>query len=188
VGRALKGLDIGFPVAMDNEMKIWKAYRNQFWGQVHIIDEKGQIRHYHAGENVEEEVEDDVFFLLREMGTASDIRPRLGEVEAEGNWYVAEDYIEHTSAAKDSVKIRYEGTSFAIGVKTPEKTEVEVKMDGKPLPKDSRDKDVVAKGSRTVAEVEGAKHLHVIKEDLERVHEVEFFVKEKGFQITGFYS
>ncbi len=188
VERALKGLEIDFPVVLDNEMKVWKAYRNQFWGQVQIVDAAGQIRHTHAGVNVEEEIENDVYYLLEEHGSKAELRPRVGEVMLEGNWYLGEDYAEHTSRVRDVARIRYEGRALAIALQAEDKAVVEVHMDGKPVPPGSRGDDIKVKGKKTVLEIEGDKHLHVIKEDMDKIHDVALFISTKGLKFTGFFS
>jgi hypothetical protein len=188
VERALKGLEIDFPVVLDNEMKVWKSFANQFWGQVHIIDEKGLIRHTHAGSNIEEEVETDIFYLLKKIGSAEELRPLLGEFELEGNWYLGDDYAEHTSRKRDMLMLRYEGRSLAVAMRTKEKAVIEVRMDGKPVPPGSRGDDVKAEGKKTLMEVEGEMHLHVIKEDMDKMHDVSLSISTKGLQVTGFFS
>jgi len=188
VERALKGLEIGFPVVLDNEMKVWKAYRNQFWGQVHIVDTAGRIHYTHAGANVEQEVENDVYFLLEEAGSKAELRPRVGEVMLEGSWYLGEDYAEHTSGARDIAKIRYEGRTLTVALATREKAVIEVRMDGKPVPPGSRGDDVKENGKKTVIEFEGERHLHVIKEDMERMHDVTIHISTNGLRFTGFFS
>lgn len=44
------GLGIGYPVAVDNDYKVWNAWGNQFWPAHYFVDRKGQVRHVHFGE------------------------------------------------------------------------------------------------------------------------------------------
>ena len=39
-----------YPVVMDNDYKIWNAYRNIYWPTLYLIDKKGYIRYTHIGE------------------------------------------------------------------------------------------------------------------------------------------
>jgi len=188
VARALKALEIEFPVAMDNEMNVWKAYRNQYWGQVHLVDGEGVVRDYHAGQGIEDEVEEDLIFLLSEQGKEVDLRPRTGEIEVEGDWYLAEGYVEHTSAEKDEVKIRYVGKTLAIGIESNVQTHVRVLMDGKPVPKASAGDDLEVKKDDSVLKAGKHRHHHVINEDMERMHEVTFVFSVKGVKVTGFFT
>jgi thiol-disulfide isomerase/thioredoxin len=50
VRAAVKQFDIQYPVALDNEMAIWKAFNNKFWPAHYFVDAKGQIRGHHFGE------------------------------------------------------------------------------------------------------------------------------------------
>jgi thiol-disulfide isomerase/thioredoxin len=50
VRKAVKDLGITFPVAVDNNYAIWRAFNNQYWPAHYFIDAKGQIRHHHFGE------------------------------------------------------------------------------------------------------------------------------------------
>jgi hypothetical protein len=36
-------LGIGYPVAIDNNYKIWRAFNNQYWPAHYFIDAKGQV-------------------------------------------------------------------------------------------------------------------------------------------------
>ena len=50
VGGAVKKSAIEFPVALDNDHAIWKAYRNRYWPALYLIDRAGMIRATHVGE------------------------------------------------------------------------------------------------------------------------------------------
>ena len=41
---------IEFPVALDNDHAIWKAYKNRYWPAIYLIDRAGLIRATHVGE------------------------------------------------------------------------------------------------------------------------------------------
>ncbi|NQD75191.1 thioredoxin family protein [Pseudomonas sp. CrR7] len=43
-------LGIGYPVAADNDYKVWNAWGNQFWPAHYFVDRMGQVRHVHFGE------------------------------------------------------------------------------------------------------------------------------------------
>src|SRR5256885_15489173 len=47
---SIKDLGIGYPVAVDNGYKIWRAFNNQYWPAHYFIDAQGRIRHHHFGE------------------------------------------------------------------------------------------------------------------------------------------
>jgi cytochrome c biogenesis protein CcdA/thiol-disulfide isomerase/thioredoxin len=50
VKKATTDLNIGYPVAIDNDYAIWRAFNNQYWPAHYFIDAKGQVRHQHFGE------------------------------------------------------------------------------------------------------------------------------------------
>jgi hypothetical protein len=39
-----------YPIAVDNKLKTWRAYRNKWWPSVYLIDKKGRIRYRWDGE------------------------------------------------------------------------------------------------------------------------------------------
>lgn len=50
VKRAAKDLGIEYPVAVDSNYRIWKAYDNHYWPHHFLIDRRGVIREDHVGE------------------------------------------------------------------------------------------------------------------------------------------
>ena len=48
--RAVQDLGVTYPVALDNNLKIWQAFNNQYWPAHYFIDAQGRIRHHHFGE------------------------------------------------------------------------------------------------------------------------------------------
>jgi cytochrome c biogenesis protein CcdA/thiol-disulfide isomerase/thioredoxin len=71
VRRATKDLGIGFPVAIDNDFAVWRAFRNRAWPAFYFIDAHGQIRHHQFGEDQYAEAEQVIQQLLAEAGQAS---------------------------------------------------------------------------------------------------------------------
>ncbi len=66
VQQAVKELHIMYPVALDNDYAIWKAFSNQFWPADYLIDASGHIRYHHFGEGKYAETEDQIQELLKE--------------------------------------------------------------------------------------------------------------------------
>ena len=50
VEKAIADLKIDYPVALDNDYKIWRAFHNEYWPAHYFIDADGRIRHHHFGE------------------------------------------------------------------------------------------------------------------------------------------
>jgi cytochrome c biogenesis protein CcdA/thiol-disulfide isomerase/thioredoxin len=68
VKKAISDLHIGYPVAVDNDYAIWRAFGNQYWPAHYFIDAKGRIRHHHFGEGEYDESEHVIQQLLAEAG------------------------------------------------------------------------------------------------------------------------
>ncbi|BDB19842.1 cytochrome C biogenesis protein DipZ [Pseudomonas sp. CYM-20-01] len=83
VTQAMKDLGITYPVAIDNNYKIWRAFNNQYWPAHYFADAKGQIRYHHFGEGDYAESERVIQQLLREAG-AKNVAGGLIEADAKG--------------------------------------------------------------------------------------------------------
>ena len=68
VQKALTKLGITYPVALDNDMKLWNAFHNQYWPAHFFIDATGRIRYHHFGEGEYDESEQVIRQLLTEAG------------------------------------------------------------------------------------------------------------------------
>lgn len=65
VQAAIKRHGIQYPVAQDNDMATWSAYRNRYWPAQYIVDQSGKIVYTHAGEGAYEEIERTIQSLLK---------------------------------------------------------------------------------------------------------------------------
>jgi methionine-S-sulfoxide reductase len=65
---AVKKFDIQYPVVLDNQLAIWKAFNNRFWPAHYFVDAKGQIRGHHFGEGKYARSERMIRQLLMEAG------------------------------------------------------------------------------------------------------------------------
>ena len=68
VKQAVAKLKIDYPVAIDNDYAIWRAFNNEYWPADYFIDAKGQIRHHFFGEGDYAESEKVIQQLLAEAG------------------------------------------------------------------------------------------------------------------------
>jgi cytochrome c biogenesis protein CcdA/thiol-disulfide isomerase/thioredoxin len=68
VRAAVAELKIEYPVPIDNEYKIWRAFDNQYWPAHYFIDAKGRIRYHHFGEGEYDRSERVIQQLLAEAG------------------------------------------------------------------------------------------------------------------------
>ena len=68
VRAAVSELKIQYPVAIDNEYKIWRAFDNQYWPAHYFIDAQGRLRYHHFGEGEYDQSERVIQRLLAEAG------------------------------------------------------------------------------------------------------------------------
>src|SRR5439155_761274 len=55
VRRAAKEMKVDYPIALDNDFSVWRAFDNHYWPALYIIDAQGRIRHHQFGEGGYEE-------------------------------------------------------------------------------------------------------------------------------------
>ncbi|TZG28051.1 cytochrome c biogenesis protein DipZ [Sphingomonas montanisoli] len=70
VRRAVKDLGISYPVALDNDRAIWRAFDNHYWPAHYFIDGQGRIRYHHYGEGHYAQSEKVIQRLLSKNGDA----------------------------------------------------------------------------------------------------------------------
>jgi cytochrome c biogenesis protein CcdA/thiol-disulfide isomerase/thioredoxin len=68
VKQAVAKLKIDYPVAVDNDYAIWRAFNNEYWPADYFIDANGKIRHHFFGEGDYAEPEKVIKQLLAEAG------------------------------------------------------------------------------------------------------------------------
>ena len=89
VGRAIKEKDVRYPLVVDNDYAVWRAFDNHYWPALYFVDAQGRIRHHHFGEGEYEESEMVLQMLLREAGVDVDpglVRLQPDGVEAAADW------------------------------------------------------------------------------------------------------
>ena len=83
VRRAAKDLRVDYPIAIDNDHAIWRAFKNEYWPALYVVDAQGHIRHHQFGEGEYEQSERMIQQLLAEAGIGG-IRHDLVSVDARG--------------------------------------------------------------------------------------------------------
>ncbi len=68
VRREAQALHVGYPVAVDSEYVIWRAFSNNYWPAQYFIDVEGRVRHTHFGEGSYDQSEMVLQRLLMEAG------------------------------------------------------------------------------------------------------------------------
>ena len=90
VKAAIEKYGISYPVVMDNDMKTWKAFENNYWPRKYIADHEGNIRYDHIGEGSYQETEKIIQQLLNERSMA------MGLENISENKLVSIEEFEHT--------------------------------------------------------------------------------------------
>jgi len=83
VRRETTALGIHYPVAVDSDYAIWRAFRNQYWPALYIADAQGRIRHHQFGEGGYQQSERTIQQLLTEAGR-TDVSRELVSVDTQG--------------------------------------------------------------------------------------------------------
>jgi hypothetical protein len=68
IRQAVADMDVRYPVAIDSDYGVWRAFGNRYWPAVYIADAEGRIRHHQFGEGGYEECERVIQQLLRQAG------------------------------------------------------------------------------------------------------------------------
>ena len=65
---AMDRLDVGWPVAQDNDFRTWRAFENRFWPAKYLFGVDGRIRYSHFGEGDYLETEEEIRAALTDAG------------------------------------------------------------------------------------------------------------------------
>jgi thiol-disulfide isomerase/thioredoxin len=103
---AIKDMEIDYPVAVDSDYEMWRAFNNEYWPAFYFSDAKGRIRHHQFGEGDYQQSERVIQELLTEAGFKGvshdlvSVDPRGAEVAADlANLRSAENYVGYEQAA-----------------------------------------------------------------------------------------
>ena len=77
VRRAAAELGVAYPVVIDNEFAIWRAFGNHYWPALYVVDGSGNVSYEHFGEEAYAESEEAIQGLL-------DVDEELVRVDAGG--------------------------------------------------------------------------------------------------------
>src|SRR3954465_14854759 len=77
VRSAVKEMRVTYPVAVDSGYAVWRAFNNNAWPALYLIDAKGNVRFRHFGEGEYERIEQTIQQLLAEAGSDAVARDLL---------------------------------------------------------------------------------------------------------------
>ncbi|MFL5606927.1 MAG: redoxin domain-containing protein [Gemmatimonadaceae bacterium] len=83
VRREVKAMRVDYPVAVDSDHRIWRAFNNAYWPALYLADENGAIRYHYFGEGSYEQSERMIRSLLTAAGQR-DVGDGPATVDARG--------------------------------------------------------------------------------------------------------
>jgi len=90
VRAGIEAFRVGYPVAIDNDYAIWRAFDNRYWPAIYIADANGRVRYHQFGEGAYARTEAVIRQLLREAGhppAGDDVaRPDARGSEVAADW------------------------------------------------------------------------------------------------------
>ena len=111
VSWAAKDMRVEYPIVLDSDYGVWRAFDNRYWPAVYIADAEGRIRHHQFGEGGYDECERIIQELLRDAGR-EDVGDDLVSVADEG----LEAQADWTNLESPETYLGYEQTqNFAEG-------------------------------------------------------------------------
>ena len=83
VREAVKEMAVEYPVALDSDYGIWRAFDNHYWPAAYVADAEGRIRHHRFGEGGYDELERIIQRLLGVDGDLVSVSPHGFEAQAD---------------------------------------------------------------------------------------------------------
>jgi thiol-disulfide isomerase/thioredoxin len=83
VERGVREFGLTYPIVVDNDREIWKAFANRYWPTKYLLDKEGYLRYAHFGEGAYRECEEVIRELLLEVNSTLAFPPLMEPVRAE---------------------------------------------------------------------------------------------------------
>ena len=83
VERGVREFGLTYPIVVDNDREIWKAFANRYWPTKYLLDKDGYLRYAHFGEGAYRETEEVIRELLLEANSSLAFPPLMEPVRAE---------------------------------------------------------------------------------------------------------
>jgi len=83
VERGIREFGLTYPIVIDSNREIWKAFANRYWPTKYLLDKDGYLRYGHFGEGAYGETEQVIQELLREIEPAIVLPPLMEPVREE---------------------------------------------------------------------------------------------------------
>ncbi|HTT23303.1 MAG TPA: redoxin domain-containing protein [Candidatus Sulfotelmatobacter sp.] len=83
VERGIREFGLTYPIVIDSNREIWKAFANRYWPTKYLLDKDGYLRYGHFGEGGYDECEQVIQELLREIDPSVLLPPIMEPVREE---------------------------------------------------------------------------------------------------------
>ena len=83
VERGIREFGLTYPIVIDSNREIWKAFANRYWPTKYLLDKDGYLRYGHFGEGGYGECEQVIQELLREIDPTIDLPPLMEPIREE---------------------------------------------------------------------------------------------------------
>jgi len=83
VERGIREFGLTYPIVIDNDYELWKAFANRCWPTKYLLDQEGYLRYAHFGEGGYLEFEQAIQDLLREINPAIELPPPMSPLKEE---------------------------------------------------------------------------------------------------------
>lgn len=77
VERGVREFGLTYPIVIDSDFELWRAYANRYWPSKYLIDKDGYGRYAHFGEGQYHETEEVIQGLLREIDPTLALPPLM---------------------------------------------------------------------------------------------------------------
>jgi thiol-disulfide isomerase/thioredoxin len=84
VQRATRELGVEYPVVIDNDFAIWRAFDNHYWPAAYLADRDGRVRFHHFGEGAYDAIEQAIRQVLGVEG--ENVRVDAGGLAEAADW------------------------------------------------------------------------------------------------------
>jgi hypothetical protein len=83
VERGIREFGLTYPIVIDSDREIWKAFANRYWPTKYLLDKDGYLRYGHFGEGGYGECEQVIQELLREIDPGLELPPLMEPLREE---------------------------------------------------------------------------------------------------------
>jgi len=83
VERGIREFGLTYPIVIDSDREIWKAFANRYWPTKYLLDKDGYLRYAHFGEGAYRETEEAIRELLLEINASLAFPPLMEPVRSE---------------------------------------------------------------------------------------------------------